>query len=80
MSSTGKRIGTITPPVSLESPSKKKLSRRIRYNKNKKLKWEREHAEKTRESEESIPPVATPSTELDIVFNPLKVLILFLPR
>jgi hypothetical protein len=71
MSSTSKRKEITTPPVS----QKKKLSRRVRFNKNKKLKWE--HAEKTKQ--ESIPPVAAPFMELDIIFNPSKVLILFLP-
>jgi hypothetical protein len=70
------------PPVSLESPVKKKLSRCIYYNKNKKPKWELEYDEKTCEMKESISPVissvSTLSKEHDIVFNPPKVLILFL--
>ena len=77
MSFTNKRKEDTTLPV-LESPAKKKLSRRIRYNKNKKLKWEREHSVITNELKESILPVITPSTELDIIFNSLKVFILLL--
>ena len=73
MSFTSKRKETIIPPVSLESPAKKKLSRRIRYNKNKKLKWEQEHIEKTCELKESIAPVAS----LDLVFDPSKVYLLY---
>jgi hypothetical protein len=68
-----KRIETITPPVSMESPSKKKLSRRIHYNKNKKIKWEQKHAEKTSELKESIAPVAS----LDLVFDPSRVYLLY---
>lgn len=70
MSSNSKRKETITPSV---SPAKKKLSRRIRYNKNKKLKWEQEHAEKTCELEESIAPVAS----LDLVFDPSRVCLFY---
>ena len=71
MSSTSKRKEITITPVS----PKKKLSRRVRYNKNKKLK--QALAEKT-EPEENIPPSAASSTELDIIFNPSKVFILFL--
>jgi hypothetical protein len=58
----------------MESPSKKKLSRRIRYNKNKKIKWEQKHAEKTSEPKESIAPVAS----LDLVFDPSRVYLFYL--
>ena len=79
MSSASKRKES---PVSLESPVKKKLSRNIRYNQKKKLKWELEYAEKTSEMKESISPVissvSTPAKEHDIVFDPSKVLILSL--
>ena len=71
MSSASKRKEITTPPVS----QKKKPSQRVRFNKNKKLRWE--NAEKTKQ--ESIPPVPASSMELDIIFNPSKVLILFLP-
>jgi len=71
MSSTSKRKEIMITPVL----PKKKLSRCVRYNKNKKLKWAL--AEKT-EPEESIPLSAASSTELDIIFNPSKVFILFL--
>src|SRR5437667_1389773 len=71
MSSASKRKEITTPPVS----QKKKPSQRVRFNKNKKLRWE--NAEKTKQ--ESIPPVPASSMELDIIFNLSKVLILFLP-
>ncbi|RGB31939.1 hypothetical protein C1646_670545 [Rhizophagus diaphanus] len=63
MSSNSKRKETITPSV---LSAKKNLSRHICYNKNKKLKWKQEHAEKTCELEESIAPV----TSLDLIFDP----------
>jgi hypothetical protein len=73
MSSTSKQKEVIIPPASLNFPKKKKLSRRIRYNKNKKLKWEREHVEKTSEMEERIAPV----TSLDLFFDPSRVYLFY---
>jgi hypothetical protein len=50
-----------------------KLSRRTRYNKNKKLKWEAEHTKKTSELKECIAPV----TSLDLVFDPSRVYLFY---
>ena len=52
--------------------TKRKLSRRLRYNKNKKLKWEQEHAEVSYKSED-VPLFTGPLVDSDIIFDPLRV-------
>ena len=60
-------IGTSDVPA-----TKRKLSRRLRYNKNKKLKWEQEHAEVSYKLED-VPSFPDPLVDSDIIFNPLRV-------
>jgi hypothetical protein len=68
-----------------EPPVKKKLSRRVQYNKKKRLKWEREH--KASHQLEDVLPITNLRTELDmqsiespadIVFDPTKVYLFFI--
>jgi len=80
MASTSKRKSEalLIPAGVSEEPSAKKLSRRLRYNKKKQLKWEKKQAKISHKPEKDIPSLAIPPASLNIVFDPSRVYIFFL--